>query len=84
MDFGLYEKHETFIKERWLAIRIDVTLAKEPEKKISIIRKAQKQAVKEIHDLEVKSTFIEYLERELIWLIASSKLSIAASLLKIS
>jgi hypothetical protein len=26
MDFGLFEKHETFIKERWLPISVDLML----------------------------------------------------------
>ena len=59
MNYGLYWKHETFIKERWLPINIKIMLEEDPEKKISIIRKTQKQAAKEIHDIEVKSTFIE-------------------------
>ena len=65
MNYGLFWKHETFIKERWLPIDIKVMLEEDPEKKISIIRKAQKQAAKEIHDIEVKSTFIEYLEMKI-------------------
>ena len=72
MNFGLYRKHETFIKERWLPIDIKVMLEEDPEKKISIIRKAQKQAAKEIHDIEVKSTFIEYLERQINWFIKAT------------
>ena len=65
MNYGLYWKHETFIKERWLPINIKIMLEEDPEKKISIIRKTQKQAAKEIHDIEVKCTFIEYLEMEI-------------------
>ena len=61
----LYFKHGDFIKKRWLPIKVEVMLEEDPEKKISIIRKAQKQAAKEIHDIEVKSTFIEYLEKEI-------------------
>ena len=57
--------HRAFIEERWLPIKVKVMLEEDPEKKISIIRKAQKQAAKEIHDIEVKSTFIEYLEKEI-------------------
>ena len=67
MNYGLYWKHKASIEERWLPIKIDVTLAEEPEKKISILKEAQQQAVKEIHDIEVKSTFIEYLERQINW-----------------
>ena len=62
---SLYNKHKASIKERWLPIKIDVTLAEEPEKKISILKEAQQQAVKEIHDIEVKSTFITFLEMEI-------------------
>ena len=62
-----YEKHKNFIQERWLPFSVKVMLEEDPEKKISIIRKAQKQAAKEIHDIEVKSTFIEYLERQINW-----------------
>ena len=65
----LYFKHSDFIDKRWLPIKVEVMLEEDPEKKISIIRKAQKQAAKEIHDIEVKSTFIEYLEREINWFI---------------
>jgi hypothetical protein len=66
---SLYTKHRASIEERWLPIKVKVMLEEDPEKKISIIRKAQKQAAKEIHDIEVKSTFIEYLEREIKWFI---------------
>ena len=65
MNYGLYWKHKASIEERWLPIEIDVTLAEEPEKKISILKEAQQQAVKEIHDIEVKSTFITFLEMEI-------------------
>ena len=44
MDFGLYEKHETFIKERWLPISVDLMLQEGPEKKISFLKEAQRQA----------------------------------------
>ena len=62
---SLYNKHKASIEERCLQIKIDVTLAEEPEKKISILKEAQQQAVKEIHDIEVKSTFITFLEMEI-------------------
>ena len=65
MNYVLFCKYENFIKERWLPIDIKVMLEEDPEKKISIIRKAQKQAAKEIHDIEVKSTFITFLEMEI-------------------
>ena len=60
-----YSKHRDSIRERWLPIKVKVMLEEDPEKKFSIIRKAQKQAAKEIHDIEVKCTFIEYLEMEI-------------------
>ena len=60
-----YFKHRASIRERWLPIKVKVMLEEDPEKKISIIRKAQKQAAKEIHDIEVKSTFITFLEMEI-------------------
>ena len=72
MNYVLFWKYQTFIKERWLPIDIKVMLEEDPEKKISIIRKAQKQAAKEIHDIEVKSTFIEYLERQINWFIKAT------------
>ena len=46
MNYGLYWKHKASIEERWLPIKIDVTLAEEPEKKISILKEAQQQAVR--------------------------------------
>ena len=66
---SLYNKHKASIEERWLPIKVEVILAEEPEKKISILKEAQQQAVKEILDIEVKSTFIEFLEREINWFI---------------
>ena len=62
MDFGLYEKHETFIKERWLPISVDLMLQEDPEKKISFLKEAKRQASKEIKNIEEKSAFIESLE----------------------
>ena len=69
---SLYTKHRASIEERWLPIKVKVMLEEDPEKKISIIRKAQKQAAKEIHDIEVKSTFIEYLEWQINWFIKAT------------
>ena len=66
MDFGLFEKHETFIKERWLPISVDLMLLKGPEKKISFLKEAQRQASKEIQNIEEKSVFIGFLEIEII------------------
>ena len=62
MDFGLYEKHETFIKERWLPISVEFMLQEGPEKKISFLKEAQRQASKEIQNIEEKSVFIEFME----------------------
>ena len=66
MDFGLYRKHETFIKERWLPIDIKVMLEEDPEKKISFLKEAQRQASKEIQNIEEKSVFIGFLEIEIL------------------
>ena len=63
-----YEKHKNFIQERWLPFSVKVMLEKDPKNKISIIRAAQKQATKEIQDIEVQSTFIEFLEWEIKYL----------------
>ena len=62
MDFGLYQKHETFIKERWLPISVDLMLQEGPEKKISFLKEAKRQASKEIQNIEEKSAFITFLE----------------------
>ena len=66
MDFGLYEKHETFIKERWLPISVDLMLQEDPEKKISFLKEAKRQASKEIQNIEEKSAFIEFLENKIL------------------
>ena len=63
-----YEKHKNFIQERWLPFSVKVMLEKDPKNKISIIRAAQKQATKEIQDIEVQSTFIEFLNWEIEYL----------------
>ena len=62
MDLGLIQKHETFIKERWLPISVEFMLQEGPEKKISFLKEAQRQASKEIQNIEEKSAFIEFLE----------------------
>ena len=62
MDFGLIQKHEDFIKERWLPISVEFMLQEGPEKKISFLKEAQRQASKEIQNIEEKSAFIEFLE----------------------
>jgi hypothetical protein len=61
MDFGLYQKHEAFIKERWLPLSVEFMLQEGPEKKISFLKEAQRQASKEIQNIEEKSAFIEFL-----------------------
>ena len=66
MDFGLYEKHETFLKERWLPISVELMLLEGPEKKISFLKEAQQQASKEIQNIEEKSVFIGFLEIEIL------------------
>ena len=62
MDLGLIQKHETFIKERWLPISVEFMLQEGPEKKISFLKETQRQASKEIQNIEEKSAFIEFLE----------------------
>jgi len=66
MDFGLYQKHEAFIKERWLPISVDLMLQEGPEKKISFLKETQQQASKEIQNIEEKSVFIGFLEIEIL------------------
>ena len=66
MDFGLYEKHETFLKERWLPISVELLLLEGPEKKISFLKEAQQQASKEIQNIEEKSAFIRFMEIEIL------------------
>ena len=64
----LYRKHKNFIQERWRPFSVKVMLEEDPKNKISIIRAAQKQAAKEIQDIEVQSTFIEFLDGEIKYL----------------
>ena len=66
MDFGLYEKHETFLKERWLPISVELMLLEGPEKKISFLKEAQQQASKEIQNIEEKRAFIRFMEIEIL------------------
>ena len=66
MDFVLYQKHEAFIKERWLPISVDLMLQEGPEKKISFLKETQQQASKEIQNIEEKSAFIRFLEIEIL------------------
>ena len=65
-DFGLYRKHEAFIKERWLPISVEFMLQEGPEKKISFLKEAQQQASKKIQNIEEKSAFIKFLEIEIL------------------
>ena len=65
MDFGLIQKHDAFIKERWLPISVEFMLQEGPEKKISFLKEAQRQASKEIQNIEEKSAFIKSLEIEI-------------------
>ena len=58
----LLRKHKNFIQERWLPFSVKVMLEEDLKNKISIIREAQKQAAKEIQNIEEKSAFIEFLE----------------------
>jgi len=62
-----YEKHKNFIRERWQPIDIKVLLQEDPEKKISIIKAAQKKAVKEIQDQDELHAFIEFLDGQISW-----------------
>lgn len=62
-----YEKHKNFIQERWQPIDIKVLLQEDPEKKISIIKAAQKKAVKEIQDQDELHAFIEFLDGQISW-----------------
>ena len=66
MNFGLYWKHKASIEERWLPIDIKVMLEEDPEKKISFLKEAQRQASKEIQNIEEKSVFIGFLEIEIL------------------
>ena len=66
MDFGLYQKHEAFIKERWLPLSVEFMLQEGPEKKISFLKDAHRQASKEIQNIEEKSAFIRFMEIEIL------------------
>ena len=66
MDLGLIQKHEAFIKERWLPISVEFMLQEGPEKKISFLKEAQRQASKEIQNIEEKSAFMMSLEIEIL------------------
>jgi hypothetical protein len=65
MDFGLFRKHEAFIKERWLPISVDLMILEGSENKIRFLKEAQKKASKEIKNIEEKSAFIKFIEIEI-------------------
>ena len=68
MDFQeRYLKHKTAIQKRWEPILKEVLLQEEPEKKISILKKAKQQAAKGIQDPEEQLSFLEHLDNQLIW-----------------
>ena len=58
-------RYKRRIDKHWAPVSIEVMLQEGPEKKISILKKAQQQAAKEILHLEVASAFIEKLESEI-------------------
>ena len=58
-------RYKRRIDKHWAPVSIEVMLQEGPEKKISILKKAQQQAAKEILHLEEASAFIEFLESEI-------------------
>ena len=58
-------RYKRRIDKLWAPVSIEVMLQEGPEKKISILKKAQQQAAKEILHLEEASAFIEKLESEI-------------------
>ena len=58
-------RYKRRIDKHWAPVSIEVMLQEGPEKKISIMKKAQQQAAKEILHLEEASAFIEFLESEI-------------------
>ena len=60
-----YKRYERRIDKYWAPVSIEVMLQEGPEKKMSILKKAQQQAAKEMLHLEEASTFIEYLGRKI-------------------
>ena len=58
-------RYKRRIDKHWAPVSIEVMLQEGPEKKISILKKAQQQAAKEILHLEEASAFIEKLESEI-------------------
>mgnify|MGYP000648621174 CR=1 FL=1 len=60
-----HHRYKRRIDKHWAPVSIEVMLQEGPEKKISILKKAQQQAAKEILHLEVASAFMEKLESEI-------------------
>ena len=58
-------RYKRRIDKHWAPVSIEVMLQEGPEKKISILKKAQQQAAKEILHLEEASAFMEKLESEI-------------------
>ena len=60
-----HHRYKRRIDKHWAPVSIEVMLQEGPEKKISILKKAQQQAAKEILHLEEASAFMEKLEQEI-------------------
>ena len=60
-----HHRYKRRIDKHWAPVSIEVMLQEGPEKKISVLKKAQQQAAKEILHLEEASAFIEFLESEI-------------------
>ena len=60
-----HHRYKRRIDKHWAPVSIEVMLQEEPEKKISILKKAQQQAAKEILHLEEASAFMDKLESEI-------------------
>jgi hypothetical protein len=58
-------RYKRRIDKHWAPVSIEVMLQEGPEKKISILKKAQQQAAKEILHLEEASAFMDKLESEI-------------------
>ena len=60
-----HHRYKRHIDKLWAPVSIEVMLQEGPEKKISVLKKAQQQAAKEILHLEEANAFIEFLESEI-------------------
>ena len=60
-----HHRYKRRIDKLWAPVSIEVMLQEGPEKKISVLKKAQQQAAKEILHLEEASAFMELLESEI-------------------